>query len=346
MNWAENRNLTRCPLDHHEARVGCKAVNNIPCVPALAKFLDDAFQQHPASCGERQVIFIFRDLTEEYREIITFPPFLEIFNAKISTTGMADKIIQWRRSNTKIATTEMGDEIIKWIPSHRGRGQRRRGMAKDWQLFLDAEDILFFPREIEKKFKISIQRWELYSYLQKFDEALEHKPAPTHSEIPPEYLETVLWSYRRLQELQKQFFRLFDPTDSKHLRALTILYDMDLPLPLTKGRQVTPESIKRGVFEVIQYLNQKSKRTRKEKGKPKDIRRTEDFYKHKKLYYLILMFSFADRVIFHGAIFLMLSSIIKQKLLDISIPLMRLIPFKDRCAVIQELQEASYRLPF
>jgi hypothetical protein len=318
--------------------------NNIPSVPALAEFLDNAFQQYPESRGERRVKFIFQALTEEYPEIITFPPFWEIFNAEISTKEKADKIIKWKRSHTRTSTEEMGEKITKWISSHRGQGGHR-GMAKDWQLFLDAEDILFFPREIEKKFKISIQQWDLYIYLRKFDQALDRKLAPTHSEIPAEYFEAVSWSYSRLQELQKQFFRLFDPTDSKHLRALIILYDMDLPLPLAKGRQVTPESIKRGVFEVIRYLNQKSRRTRKEKGKPKDIRRTEDFYKHKRLYYLILMFSFADRVIFHGAIFLMIISLIKQKLLDISIPLVRFIPFKERCTVIQELQEALNRLP-
>jgi len=48
---------------------------------------------------------------------------------------------------------------------HQGRGHRHRGMAKKLQLFLDAEDILFFPLEIEKKFKISIQRWELQCLL-------------------------------------------------------------------------------------------------------------------------------------------------------------------------------------
>jgi hypothetical protein len=220
-------------------------------------------------------------------------------------------------------------------------------MAKSWQLFLDAEDILFYPSEIEKKFKISIQKWDLYTDLRILDKAIERNLAPTL--IPPEHLEAVLWSYSRLQEMQKQFFRLFDPNNSKHLRALLIFYDMDqhLPLPLMKGRQVTPESIKRGVYEVIRYLNQKSRRTRKEKCKPKDIDRTENFYKDKKLYYLILMFSFADQLIFQGKIFLALSSIIKQKLLDTSIPLMRFIPFKDRCTVIQELGEASNRLlPF
>jgi hypothetical protein len=323
--------------------------NKIPSAPALAKFLDNAFQQYPASRGVHQVTFIFQDLIERYPEIITYGPFVDIFKAKISTKEMADKIIEWRRSHTKTFTGDMEGKIIEWRRSHRGRGQRHRGMAKSWQLFLDAEDILFFPREIEKKFKISIQQWDLYAYLRIFDKTLEHKLAPTHEEIPQEYVKAVFWSYKRLQELQKQFHLLFDPTDSKHLRALMIFYDMDqiLPLPLAKGKQVTPESIKRGVFDVIRYLNQKSKPTRKKKGKIKDIRRTEDFYKHKKLYYLILMFSFADQVIFHGGIFLMLSSIIKQKLLDVSIPLMRFIPFKDRCTVIQELDEASNRLlPF
>src|SRR3989304_6416112 len=133
--------------------------NNIPSVPALAEFLDNAFQQHPASRGDRQATFIFQDLVEEYQEIITYIPFCEIFNAKISTKEMADKIIKWRRRN-------------------QGRGQRHRGMAKDWQLFLDAEDILFFPWEIEKKFKISLQRFHLIIYLRKLDEALEHKLAP------------------------------------------------------------------------------------------------------------------------------------------------------------------------
>jgi len=321
--------------------------NNIPSVPALAEFLDNAFQQHLASRGELQVISIYQDLIGEYPEIITIGPFREIFNAKISTKEMADKIIEWKRSHTKISAKKMGDKIIEWRRSRRGQGSRPRGMAKDWQLFLDAENILFFPQEIEKKFKISIQRWDIYAYVRVFDKAIKRKIAPTL--IPPEYIEAVSWSYSRLQELQKQFLRLFDPTDSKHLRALLIFYDLDqhLPLPLTKGRQVTPESIKRGVYEVIRYLNQKSRRTRKEKGKPKNICRTEDFYKNKKLYYLILMFSFADQMIFHGAIFLMLSSIIKQKLLDISIPLMQFIPFKDRCTVIQELDEASKRLlPF
>lgn len=321
--------------------------NNIPSIPALVEFLDNAFQQHLASRGEFQVISIYQDLIGEYSEIITIGPFREIFNAKISTKEMADKIIEWKRSHTKISTKKMGDKIIEWRRSRRGQGSRPRGMAKDWQLFLDAENILFFPQEIEKKFKISIQRWDIYAYVRVLDKAIKRKIAPTL--IPPEHIEAVSWSYSRLQELQKQFFRLFDPTDSKHLRALLIFYDLDqhLPLPLAKGRQVTPESIKRGVYEVIRYLNQKSKRTRKNKGKPENIRRTEDFYKHKKLYYLILMFSFADQMIFHGAIFLMLSSIIKQKLLDISIPLMQFIPFKDRCTVIQELDEASKRLlPF
>ena len=123
--------------------------------------------------------------------------------------------------------------------------------------------------------------------------------------------------------------------------------DQNLPLPLAKGRQVTLESIMKGVSEVARYLHQKSRRTRKKKGKPKNIRRTEDFYKNKKLYYLISLLSFADRTIFHGESFPFLISIIKQKLLDISTPLMRFIPFKDRCTVIQELQEASNRLlPF
>jgi hypothetical protein len=321
--------------------------NNIPSVPALAEFLDNPFQQHLASREELQATSIYKDLIGEYPEIITYQSFMKIFNAKISTKEMADKIIEWKRSHSKTFTKKMGDEIIEWRRSHRGQGSRPRGMAKDWQLFLDAENILFFPQEIEKKFKISIQRWDIYAYVRVFDKAIKRKIAPTL--IPPEYIEAVSWSYSRLQELQKQFSRLFDLTDSKHLRALLIFYDLDqhLPLPLAKGRQVTPESIKRGVYEVIRYLNQKSRRTRKEKGKPKNIRRTEDFYKHKKLYYLILMFSFADQMIFHGAIFLMLSSIIKQKLLDISIPLLRFIPFKDRCTVIQELDEASKRLlPF
>jgi hypothetical protein len=318
----------------------------MPSAPVLAKFLDNAFQQHPASHGEHQVNLIFTDLNEEYQEIITYGPFVDIFKAKISTKKMADKIIEWRRSHTRTSTEDMGEKITTWKRKHQGRGHRHRGMAKSWQLFLDAEDILFFPLEIEKKFKISIQRWELHAYLRIFDEALERNLEPL---IPPEYIKAVFWSYKRLQELQKQFHLLFDQNDSKHLRALMIFYDMDqiLPLPLAKGKQVTPESIKKGVFDVIRYLNQKSKPTRKKKGKPKDIRRTEDFYKHKKLYYLILMYSFADQVIFHGGIFLMLSSMIKQKLLDVSIPLMRFITFKDRCTVIQELDEASNRLlPF
>lgn len=322
-------------------------MNKIPSVPELAKFLDNAFQQYPASCGERQVISIFRNLNEEYQDIITFVSFLDIFNAKLSTKEMADGIIKWSQSNTRTLVEVMGEKITRWRPKHQGRGQRHRGMAKDWQLFLDAEDILFFHGRIEKKFKISIQRWELYTYVRLLHESLERKLEP--SLIPPEYREAVRWSYSRLQELQKQFHRRFDITDSRHLRALLIFYDMDqnVPLPTTKGRQVTAESIKKDVYEVIRYLNQKSNRTRKEQGKLKDIHRTEDFYKYKKMYYLILMFSFADRVIFHGEIILMFQSIIKQKLLDISIPLMWLIPFKDRCAVIQKLQEESNRLsPF
>lgn len=319
--------------------------SNIPYAPALTEFLDNAFQQHPASREERQVTSIYKDLIGEYPEIITYQSFMEIFNAKISTTEMTDKIIEWKQSHTK--SSNKGGEIIAWRKSHRGQGSRHRGMAKSWQLFLDAEDILFFPSEIEKKFKISIQEWDLYTDLRILDKAIERNLEPTL--IPLEHLKAVLWSYNRLQEMQKQFFRLFDPKNSKHLRALLIFYDLDqhLPLPLVKGRQVTPESIKRGVYEVIRYMNQKSRRTRKEKGKPKAIDRTEDFYKDKKLYYLILMFSFADQIIFQGKIFLALSSIIKQKLLEISIPLMRFIPFKDRCTVIQELDEASNRLlPF
>lgn len=321
--------------------------NNIPSVPALAEFLDNAFQQHPASLGEHQVKIIFQELVAEYPEIIIFPHFWEIFNAKISTEEKADKIIEWKRSHTRTTIADIGEEITKWRQTHQGRGERHRGMAKDWQLFLDVENILFFPQAIEKKFKVSIQKWNLYSDLRLLYKALERNLAPTL--IPPEHFEAVSWSYRRLQELQKQFYLLFDPNDSKHLHALLIFYDLDqhLPLPLAKGRQVTPDSIKRGVYEVIRYLHQKSKRTRKNKGKPENIRRTEDFYKHKKLYYLTLMFSFADQLIFQGEIFLALSSIIKQKLLDTSISLMRFIPFNDRCTVIQELDEASKRLlPF
>ena len=78
---------------------------------------------------------------------------MDIFKAKISTKKMADKIIEWRRSHTRTSTEDMGEKITTWKRKHQGRGHRHRGMAKSWQLFLDAEDILFFPLEIEKKFK-------------------------------------------------------------------------------------------------------------------------------------------------------------------------------------------------
>ena len=62
----------------------------MPSAPVLAKFLDNAFQQHPASHGEHQVNLNFTDLNEEYQEIITYGPFVDIFKAKISTKKMAD----------------------------------------------------------------------------------------------------------------------------------------------------------------------------------------------------------------------------------------------------------------
>jgi hypothetical protein len=86
--------------------------NNIPSVPALSEFLNNAFQQHPASREELQATSIYKDLIGEYPEIITYQSFMKIFNAKISTKEMTDKIIEWKQSHTKIST--IGGEIIAW----------------------------------------------------------------------------------------------------------------------------------------------------------------------------------------------------------------------------------------
>jgi len=69
------------------------------------------------------------------------------------------------------STEDMGEKITTWkTESHQGRGHRHRGMAKKaGNYFLDAEDILFFPLEIEKRnSKFSIQRWELHAYLREY----------------------------------------------------------------------------------------------------------------------------------------------------------------------------------
>jgi hypothetical protein len=216
----------------------------------------------------------FQHFIEQYPEILSSTQWLVIYQKNKSSKNIAEHIL-----NTPKIRINNYD-----IASRIGRGGSR-GKSKTWEKYLIAGTVVMSPNTIIKAKKWNVNPLDVIYIMQSGKQNMAN----------PETKKAIAFFNYFYTFTLKEFIDLCDLSNKKHISAIKYYFGKDHPVieeikhiigeknPLleSKGKQITKRSFHNSITEVWNYMHGKNKK-----------RKSEDFYRNKKFYYIVWLTSF------------------------------------------------------
>lgn len=184
----------------------------------------------------RTMITAFRELNENYPEIIQFPQFLTLYTPSKKPEQMAEEILQAPRRRVISDVGRMG----------------KRGIGRKLRQFQELDDIFFRTEKIIEAFNAKINKFELFDLIRMACHGLQKERLLTETikEIgyPEEVRKLVDWCLEKLLYAARMFYEELDYDDERKAKIVMTIFPKDSGLYRwikSKGKKPTRESIQK-----------------------------------------------------------------------------------------------------